>query len=90
MTRELIYETTATAPPEELHGFFLACQQDGFQPARRRLRELLDKFGLAGTDLVNQLHKELGNVTFDESQKPRLEIMAETDFRMVEEGKSSN
>ena len=91
VTRELIYETTATAPPEELHGFFLACQQDGFQPARRRLRELLDKFGLAGTDLVNQLHRELGNVTFfDESQKLKVtEIMAETDFRMVEGGGES-
>ena len=91
VTRELIYETTATAPPEELHGYFLACQQDGFQPARRRLRELLDRFGLAGTDLVNQLHRELGSVTFfDESQKLKVtEVMAETDFRMVEGGGES-
>ena len=88
VTRELIYETTATAPPEELHGFFLACQQDGFQPARRRLRDLLDRFGLAGTDLVNQLHRELGNVAFlDELQKLKVtEAMAETDYRMVEGG----
>ena len=52
VTRDLVYETTATAPPEELHGFFLACKEDGFQPARRRMREILDRFGLAGTDLV--------------------------------------
>ena len=32
VTRDLVYETTATAPPEELHGFFLACKEDGFQP----------------------------------------------------------
>ena len=69
VTRELVYETTATAPPEELHGFFLACKEDGFQPARRRMRGILDRFGLAGTDLVNQLHRELGSVTFlDEKQ----------------------
>ena len=91
MTRELVYETTATAPPEELHGFFLACKEDGFQPARRRMRGILDRFGLAGTDLVNQLHRELGGVTFlDEKQKLAVtEAMAECDFRMVEGGGES-
>ncbi|MBE45646.1 MAG: replication factor C small subunit [Euryarchaeota archaeon] len=88
VTRELVYETTATAPPEDLHGFFLACKEDGFQPARRRMRGILDRFGLAGTDLVNQLHRELGGVTFlDEIQKLSVtEAMAECDFRMVEGG----
>ena len=91
VTRELVYETTATAPQEDLHGFFLACKEDGFQPARRRMRGILDRFGLAGTDLVNQLHRELGGVTFlDEIQKLSVtEAMAECDFRMVEGGGES-
>ena len=91
ITRELVYETTATAPPEDLHGFFLACKEDGFQPARRRMRGIVDRFGLAGTDLVNQLHRELGGVTFlDEIQKLSVtEAMAECDFRMVEGGGES-
>ena len=88
VTRDLVYETTATAPPEDLHSYILACKEDGFQPARRRLKGLLDKFGLAGTDLVNQMHRELGTVTFlDEAQKLGVtEAMAECDFRMVEGG----
>ena len=91
VTRDLVYETTATAPPEELHSYILACKEDGFQPARRRLKGLLDKFELAGTDLVNQMHRELGTVTFlDESQKLGVtEAMAECDFRMVEGGGES-
>jgi len=88
VTRELGYETTATAPPEELHGCILACKEDGFQPARRRLKDTLDRFGLAGTDMVNQLHRELGSAAFlDEAQKLAVtEAMAECDFRMVEGG----
>ena len=88
VTRDLVYETTATAPPEELHSYILACKEDGFQPARRRLKGLLDKFGLAGTDLVNQMHRELGTVTFlGEAEKLGVtEAMAECDFRMVEGG----
>ena len=91
VTRDLVYETTATAPPEELHSYILACKEDGFQPARRRLKGLLDKFGLAGTDLVYQMHRELGTVTFlGEAEKLGVtEAMAECDFRMVEGGGES-
>ena len=83
ITRDLVYETTATAPPEDLHRYFLACKEDGFQPARRRLKDILNSFGLAGTDFVNQLHRELSMVRFlDEIQKLSItEIMAETDFK---------
>ena len=88
VTRSLIYETTATAPPEELHGFLLACREDGFHPARRRLRSILDQFGLAGTDMVNQLHRALYDAEFlTETQKLELtEVMAQIDFRLVEGG----
>ncbi|MEE2812041.1 MAG: replication factor C small subunit [Candidatus Thermoplasmatota archaeon] len=88
VTRALIYETTATAPPEELHGYLLACREDGFHPARRRLRSILDSFGLAGTDLVNQMHRTLYDAEFlTEAQKLNLtEKMAEIDFRLVEGG----
>ena len=88
VTRELIYETSATAPPESLHQYLMACRQDGFHAARRRLRELLDRYGLAGTDFVNQLHRELYSADFlSELQKLELtELMADIDFRLVEGG----
>ena len=91
VTRSLTYETSATAPPETLHQYLLSCRQDGFHAARRRLREMLDKYGLAGTDFVNQLHRELYGADFlSEIQKLELtELMAEIDFRLVEGGGES-
>ena len=88
ISRSLIYETSATAPPESLHQYLMSCRQDGFHAARRRLRELLDRYGLAGTDFVNQLHRELYGADFlSEIQKLDLtELMAEIDFRLVEGG----
>ena len=88
ITRSLIYETSATAPPEVLQGYLLACKEDGFQPARRRLRQILDEFGLAGTDLVNQLHRELGGTSFltEEAKLELTEWMAEIDHRLVQGG----
>ena len=44
--RGLIYETSTLAPPEALHAYLMAYKEDGFH-ARRRLRELLDRYGLA-------------------------------------------
>ena len=88
VSRDLVYETSATAPPEALHQYLMACRDDGFHVARRRLRELLDQFGLAGTDFVNQLHRELYTADFlDERSKLALtEWMAEIDYRLVEGG----
>ncbi len=88
VTRALVYETSATAPPEVLQGYLLACKEDGFQPARRRLRQILDEFGLAGTDLVNQLHRELGMTTFltEETKLELTEWMADIDHRLVQGG----
>ncbi|MEK9895542.1 MAG: replication factor C small subunit [Burkholderiaceae bacterium] len=88
VTRDLIYETSATAPPEELQRYIASCRDDGFHVARRRLRELLDTYGLAGTDFVNQLHRELYNIDFL-SEMSKLELtewMAEIDYRLVEGG----
>ena len=88
ITRDLIYETSATAPPESLHQYLMACKEDGFHSARRRLRELLDKYGLAGTDFVNQLHRELYTADFlsEEAKLDLTEWMAEVDYRLVEGG----
>jgi len=88
VTRELVYETTATAPPEVLHQYIMACKEDGFYAARRRLKEILDDFGLAGTDFINQLHRTLYDVDFL-SEPAKLELtrlMSDIDFRLVEGG----
>ena len=88
VTRELVYETTATAPPEILHQYLIACKEDGFHASRRRLKDILNDFGLAGTDFINQLHRALYDVDFlSESAKLELtRLMAEIDFRLVEGG----
>jgi replication factor C small subunit len=88
ISRSIVYETSATAPPEALHQYIMACREDGFHVARRRLQELLDRYGLAGTDFVGQLHRELYGVDFiSETDKLDLtQVMAEVDYRLVEGG----
>ena len=88
VSRAMVYETTATAPPEVLLGFLRACQQDGFHAARLRAIGVLERYGLAATDFIDQLHREVYAADFlDEEQKISLTmIMAETEYRLVEGG----
>ena len=69
----------------------MSCREEGFQPARKKLNDIIDRFGLAGTDVVNQLHRSLGEASFlTEPDKLALtEAMAEADFRLVEGGGES-
>ena len=83
------YETTATAPGGV--AWILSCLQRGWFPAWEEDEGVTRSLRTSGTDLVNQLHRELGKVTFlDEPQKLKVtEAMAECDFRMVEGGGES-
>ena len=49
---------------------------------------LLDQYGLAGTDFINQLHRAMFDAEFlEESHKLELtEMLAQVDFRLVEGG----
>ena len=65
----------------------IACKQDGFHPARRRLQELLDKFGLPVRTLSINCTKLYSADFLSESAKLSLtELMAEVDYRLVEGG----
>ena len=58
---------------------------------RGKMYAIIDRFGLAGTDIVNQLHRSLADVQFM-TEKEKLavtEAMAEADFRLVEGGGES-
>jgi len=56
-----------------------------------KMYAIIDRFGLAGTDIVNQLHRSLADVQFmTEREKLAVtEAMAEADFRLVEGGGES-
>ena len=50
--------------------------------------QLLDRYGLAGTDFVNQLHRELYTADFlnEDAKLDITEWMAEVEYRLVEGG----
>jgi replication factor C small subunit len=56
-----------------------------FVEARKRLREMIIKYGVAGSDVVKQVHSELFRLDIPEQRKIKLaEIVGDVDFRLVE------
>ena len=57
-----------------------------FVEARRMMYDLMGAYGLSGTDIIRQLHKEISKISDLETEK-RAElanIIGEYDFRLVE------
>jgi replication factor C small subunit len=58
-----------------------------FEEARNKLYQLLMERGLAGEDILDQLHREIFNLEVPETVKVNLlEKLGETDFRLTEGG----
>ncbi len=56
-----------------------------FEKSRKKLRDLLINQGLAGDDILQQIHKEIFDLDIPEPMKVKLiDKVGEFDFRLVE------
>jgi len=85
ITAELIYETTATAKPEDIKNLINTALSGKFMVARNQLYDLLIKYGLSGEDIVKQIHQSIFDLTIPEETKVHLiEKTGETEFRLIQ------
>jgi len=80
-----LYASSALARPEEIAELITLCLKGKFPQARDRLENLLTEGGLAGEDILSQLHRELFNIPLEDAIRVRvLDAIGEADFRLVE------
>ena len=85
VTAETVYQTTATARPEDVKEMLEIALGGSFLQARDKLDELLITYGLSGEDIVRQIHRTIFDLTVPDKVKVDLvERVGETDFRLVE------
>jgi replication factor C small subunit len=85
ITAELLYETTATAKPEDIKALINAALGGNFMAARNQLYDLLIKYGLSGEDVIKQIHQSIFDLAIPDDAKVRLiEKTGETEFRLIE------
>ena len=85
ITAELIYETSATAKPEDIKSLINTALTGNFMAARNQLYDLLIKYGLSGEDIIKQIHQNIFDLAISDEAKVRLiEKTGETEFRLIE------
>jgi len=82
---EAVYQITSTARPEEIESMVTAAIEGDFAQARSVLDALLTETGMAGGDIIDQLHRSVWEFDLDERATVRLmERVGEADYRISE------
>jgi replication factor C small subunit len=82
---ESVYAITATARPEEVEAMVSTALEGDFVAARATLDELLTGRGIAGGDVVDQVHRSVWEFDLDDRQAVRvLDRLGEADYRIAE------
>jgi len=82
---EAVYTITATARPEEIQAMVTKALEGEFVASRAMLEELLTEKGLAGGDVIDQLHRGVWEFDLDDEAAVRLlDRIGEADYRIAE------
>jgi len=85
ITAELLYQTSATAKPEDVKNLISTALSGNFMAARNQLYDLLIKYGLSGEDIIKQIHQNIFDLALpDETKVKLIEKAGEIEFRLIE------
>jgi len=85
VSSETVYSVVGRANPADVHAMIKIAMDGNFVEARKRLREMIMKYGVAGGDIIKQIHIELFRLDVPENWKVKLaDVVGEVDFRLTE------
>ena len=82
---KVVYSITGKASPADVQKMIKVAMEGNFLEARKQLRDMIQKYGVAGSDIIRQIHTELFRAEIPEPWKIKLaDIVGEVDYRLVE------
>jgi DNA polymerase III delta prime subunit len=82
---EAVFEITSTARPEDIEEMVTRALGGDFTAARSQLDRLLTEEGIAGGDVIDQLHRSVWEFDLDDRAAVRLlDRIGEADYRITE------
>ena len=85
ITPDVVYQAVAAARPEEVKEALEMSLNNNFAGARERLDTLQITYGLAGEDVLRQMHRSVRDLEVPDTIKVQMiEKLAEADFRLSE------
>ncbi|MBI4416213.1 MAG: replication factor C small subunit [Euryarchaeota archaeon] len=81
---ETLYRTASTARPDEVKKLIEVSLGGNFLEARETLDNLLIEYGLAGEDILRQIHRTVFDISLPDDVKVRLvDAIGEVEYRLV-------
>jgi len=82
---DAVFAITSTARPEEIQTMVQSALDGDFTAARAQLDDLLTDAGIAGGDIIDQLHRSVWEFDLEDEHAVRiLDRVGEADFRITE------
>ena len=82
---KVVYSITGRASPADVQKMIDVAMKGDFLEARKQLRDMIQKYGVAGSDIIRQIHTEIFKTNIPEPWKIRLaDVVGEIDYRLVE------
>jgi replication factor C small subunit len=82
---ETVYSVVGRANPTDVRNMITLAMKGDFIDAREKLREMILKYGVAGSDVIKQIHNEIFRSGVPEKWKVKLaDSIGEIDFRLVQ------
>lgn len=85
ITQDVIYSVTSKADPNAVKKMLLIAMDGNFIAAREQLLSLLLERGIAGEDIIKEIHNQIFSMDMPDSKKIQLiEKVGEYEFRLTE------
>lgn len=82
---KVVYSIAGRANPADVQKMIETAMKGDFLEARKQLRDMIQKYGVAGSDIIRQIHTEIFRGEIPEEWKIKLaDIVGEIDYRLVE------
>lgn len=82
---KVVYSITGRASPADVQKMIKVAMEGNFLEGRKQLRDMIQKYGVAGSDIIRQIHTEIFRAEIPEPWKIKLaDIVGEVDYRLVE------
>jgi len=82
---KVVYSIAGKANPADVQKMIEVAMKGDFLDARKQLRDMIQKYGVAGSDIIRQIHTEIFRTSVPEQWKIKLaDIVGEIDYRLVE------
>lgn len=82
---EDVFEMASFASPKEIKEFINLAIEKKFAVARKKLMDVMIKYGLSGVDIIKNIVREIQILDIDEHKKlEMIRICADVEFRLVE------